>query len=177
MFSINGPPKGYNTTSNQSSYDLVFKDVVINYTNPVALGGIDKYTVNLNLDIDKIYKAELVTGLASFVSDPYDPGNNLYVTIPDTVRKKSVIVDIPQLNNRTVNIPLNNNAKKTIGTNIFCQIPDNYTPLGGQSLIDGKILLANSITTFIGGPPFTAEQVYNPPISNINKLDNIHAYI
>ena len=29
MYSVNGPPRGQNTTSDQSSYDLVFKDIII----------------------------------------------------------------------------------------------------------------------------------------------------
>ena len=58
----NGPPSGANTTTDQNKYDLLFKDVLVNsekrnqdrYPNP------NNYTVTLNLNIDKIYKAELI---------------------------------------------------------------------------------------------------------------------
>jgi len=58
----NGPPGGQNTKANQNKYDLIFKDVLVNsekrntnkYPNP------NKYSVKLNLNIDSIYKAELI---------------------------------------------------------------------------------------------------------------------
>ena len=58
----NGPPSGANTTTDQNKYDLLFKDILVDsdkrnqdlYPNP------HKYTVTLNLNIDKIYKAELI---------------------------------------------------------------------------------------------------------------------
>ena len=60
MFNMNGPPKGFNTVSDQSSYDLVFKDVIVKsenrntnvYPNP------NNYTVTLGEEVTKIYKAE-----------------------------------------------------------------------------------------------------------------------
>ena len=32
MYNSNGPPRGFNVTQDQSSYDLVFKDIIINFT-------------------------------------------------------------------------------------------------------------------------------------------------
>ena len=57
MFSANGPPKGQNVTSNQSSYDIVFKDVIVNYPAlGIPPGFQTKYTVSLPNEFDKIYK-------------------------------------------------------------------------------------------------------------------------
>ena len=63
MYNINGPPRGSNVTSEQSAYDIIFKDIIVKsknrnfntYPNP------NNYTVNLNESIDKIYKAELIS--------------------------------------------------------------------------------------------------------------------
>jgi len=176
MFSINGPPKGYNTTSDQSSYDLVFKDVIVSYIAS-GLPGPEKVSVNLNSEFDKIYKVELITGTIQFIGAPSgsrgDEVNN-YICIPNNVRFKSVVMSIPQLNNKTISIA-NDSDNNNIytGSSIFCQIPDNFTPLGGGDDVGTALTKrpANTISTFIGGPPFSAEQFYNPPLSNINKLD------
>ena len=63
MYNVNGPPRGSNVTSDQSSYDIVFKDIIVKsenrnitiYPNP------NNYTVQLNESMDKVYKAELVS--------------------------------------------------------------------------------------------------------------------
>jgi len=60
---MNGPPRGSNITSDQSSYDILFKDIIIKsenrnttiYPNP------NRYSVALNQIIDKVYKAELIS--------------------------------------------------------------------------------------------------------------------
>ena len=62
MFNVNGPPRGSNVTSEQASYDIIFKDIIVKsqnrnvnvYPNP------NNYTVQLNENITKIYKAELI---------------------------------------------------------------------------------------------------------------------
>ncbi len=62
MYNVNGPPRGSNVTSDQSSYDIVFKDIIVKsenrnmtiYPNP------NNYSVNLNQGMDKVYKAELI---------------------------------------------------------------------------------------------------------------------
>jgi hypothetical protein len=63
MYNMNGPPRGSNVTTEQSSYDIVFKDIIIKsenrntfvYPNP------NNYSVHLNESIEKIYKAELIS--------------------------------------------------------------------------------------------------------------------
>ena len=62
MYNVNGPPRGSNVTSDQSSYDIIFKDIIVKsenrnlniYPNP------NSYTVRLNENIAQVYKAELI---------------------------------------------------------------------------------------------------------------------
>ena len=59
---LNKPPGGANTNVNQLNYDILFKDILVNsekrnilkYPNP------NKYSVLLNLNINDIYKAEII---------------------------------------------------------------------------------------------------------------------
>ncbi len=59
---VNGPPGGANTSYEQNKYDLIFKDILVNsekrntdrYPNP------NDYSVKLNVNLNKIYKAELI---------------------------------------------------------------------------------------------------------------------
>ena len=62
MFNINGPPRGQNVTSDQSSYDIIFKDIIVKSENRnvIIFPNPNNYTVQLNGSIDKIYKAELI---------------------------------------------------------------------------------------------------------------------
>jgi hypothetical protein len=63
MFNANGPPRGPNVTSDQTSYDIIFKDVIVKsknrnlniYPNP------NNYTIRFNENITQIYKAELIS--------------------------------------------------------------------------------------------------------------------
>jgi hypothetical protein len=59
---MNGPPKGFNTTTNQSAYDLVFKDIVVSSSNRNVniYPDPNNYTVNLTVNLQKVYKAELI---------------------------------------------------------------------------------------------------------------------
>lgn len=63
MFNMNGPPKGFNTVSDQSSYDLVFKDVIVKSENrnTIVYPNPNNYTVTLGEEVTKIYKAEIIT--------------------------------------------------------------------------------------------------------------------
>jgi len=62
LININGPPGGANVNVTQNKYDLLFKDILVSsdkrnitkYPNP------NNYNIYLNLNIDKIYKAELI---------------------------------------------------------------------------------------------------------------------
>jgi len=184
MFSLNGAPRGQNVTSDQSSYDLIFKDIIINYPPPISnVSGTypSKYTISLNFEFDRLYKAELIVANVHFntiIATSSLPDS--YNAIPNSVKNSTIIVSIPQLDNITASIAnqqstttngtINNNSNYT--NNVFCQIPDNYTPLGGaNNLVNTSVAPANSISTFIGGPPFSAEQFYNPPLNNISQLD------
>jgi len=164
MFSINGAPRGQNVTSDQSSYDIVFKDVIVNYPPlGVSAGSQTKYSVSLPDEFDKIYRVELVCATVHF------SGTTGTYFIPNSVKNSTMIVSIPQLNNRILNIANSITGSSNYSSNMFCQIPDNYTPLGGGN--GTATNPSNSISTFIGGPPFSAEQFYNPPLSNITQLD------
>ena len=63
MFNVNGPPRGSNVTTEQSSYDIVFKDIIVKsenrnmsiYPNP------NMYSIRLVEQLNKIYKAELIS--------------------------------------------------------------------------------------------------------------------
>jgi hypothetical protein len=60
---MNGPLKGFNTTSDQSSYDLVFKDIIVKSENrnPLKYPNPNNYTISLGEEITKIYKAEIIS--------------------------------------------------------------------------------------------------------------------
>jgi hypothetical protein len=82
----NGPPNGANVNVTQNKYDLLFKDIIISsekrnktkYPNP------NKYSMELNLNMDKIYKAELVDVYIPAATDITvnipTCGNRLYFT-------------------------------------------------------------------------------------------------
>jgi hypothetical protein len=59
---VNGPPGGANTSADQSKYDIVFKDVLVNSLkrNTSKYPYANNYSVDINLSINKIYKAELI---------------------------------------------------------------------------------------------------------------------
>lgn len=85
MYNMNGPPQGYNTTSNQSAYDLVFKDIVVKSTsrNTNMYPNPNNYIVELNVNLQKIYKAELIEVYIPAATDPAvnitPEGNILYL--------------------------------------------------------------------------------------------------
>ena len=71
-YNMNGAPGGANTSNDQSNYDLIFKDIIISssnrnvskYPNP------NNYSVDLNINIDRIYKAELIEVYIPAATDP-----------------------------------------------------------------------------------------------------------
>jgi hypothetical protein len=87
----NGSPKGENTSFNQSKYDLIFKDIIVNsnrrnvniYPNP------NSYSIKLNINIDKIYKAELIDVYIPAATDIAvnipTSGNRLYFSYVSTI--------------------------------------------------------------------------------------------
>ena len=160
MFNMNGPPRGANVNSDQSSYDLIYRDIILN--SNVATLSNNVYSFNLQTDnVNKIYSAEIITATIAFAS-----------AIPTNVRNQCVILNIPQLNGNTTrmasNVTAGNPSQGSLATagNIFCQIPDNNTPL-----IIGANASTNIISLFIGYHKFEAIQYFNPPISNLNKLN------
>jgi hypothetical protein len=58
----NGPPQGANTTLNQNKYDLIFKDIIVDSKkrNYVKYPNPNQYQIDIGLEINKIYKAELI---------------------------------------------------------------------------------------------------------------------
>ena len=158
MYNSNGPPRGFNVTQDQSSYDIVFKDIII--CNQLGTNNGTYYTYNLGTDsINLIYKAEVVSATINFVT-----------SIPTNIKNRALLVSIPQLNGNTTRVA-GNQITSSQGNNnvqgvIFCQIPDNNTPLVQQGVTSN-----NTIHLFIGPHMYDSIQFYNPPISKINKLD------
>ena len=89
MYNMNGPPKGYNTTSDQSSYDLVFKDIIVKSENrnPEKYPNPNSYTVTIGEEISKIYKAEIISVNVPAATDTAvnvsSDGNRLYFKYND----------------------------------------------------------------------------------------------
>lgn len=161
MYNVNGPPRGANVSSDQSSYDLLYKDFIIDS----SLGTFynDVYSYNLQTDnINKVYKAEMISATIVFDSSG----------IPTNIKNSAAIISISQLNGNTTRIAGNRiSGNSSQGSNntqgsIFCQIPDNNTPLTNASVISN-----NTISLLIGPHMYESVQYYNPPISNINRLD------
>ena len=159
MFNMNGPPRGANVNSDQSSYDLIYRDIILN-SNIATIVNND-YLFNLQTDnVNKIYSAELISATIAFAS-----------AIPANVINQCVILSISQLNGNTTRIASNviagNSSQGTLSTagSIFCQIPDNNT-----ALLIGANPSNNIISLFIGYHKYEAIQYFNPPISNLNKL-------
>ena len=160
MFNMNGPPRGANVSSDQSSYDLIYRDIILN--SGLATLANNVYSFNMQVDnIGKVYKAEMISATIAFNG-----------AIPNNIKNACVIVNIPQLNGNTTRVAGNityGNAQQ--GTNstqgtIFCQIPDNNTPLTSASQTSNNI-----ISLLIGPHMYESIQYYNPPVSNLNRLD------
>ena len=181
MFNVNGPPKGSNVTSDQSSYDLIYRDLIV--SSKYGTNGGFNYPMSYNLGTDSIngiYKAELISATVKF---------NGY--IPNSIQNETLILSIPELNGNTTKIACNttnvystynqvwnsvtntydsvpaNGSNSSQGSNIvqgniFCQIPDNNTPLTVSN---------NTISLFVGPHMYESVQFYNPPISKLNKID------
>jgi len=159
-FNMNGPPRGANVSNNQSSYDIIYKDIIFNSNLATVNGNV--YSFNLQTDnIDRIYSAELNAAIIVFAS-----------TIPTNIKNQCVILNIPQLNGRVTTIASNvtpgNSSQGTLSTqgSIFCQIPENNTPL-----LIGTNPSNNTISMFIENHKYESIQYYNPPISNLNRID------
>ena len=185
MYNVNGPPRGFNVVQDQSSYDLVFRDIIVDSSLGTTNATNNMSSYNLGVDsINQIYKAELVSATIKFNTQ-----------IPTSVQNKTIILSIPQLNNKcttiagnisgtgqqtnqvynpatgqytpvtsTVNIPGQGN--NIVQGDIFCQIPDNNTPLTYASATSN-----NAISLLIGSRMYDSIQFYNPPLNKINTID------
>jgi hypothetical protein len=159
MFNVNGPPRGQNVTSNQSSYDLIYRDIIFNSNLGTLNNNIWSFTLQTD-NIDRIYNAEMISATVVFAS-----------SIPTNIKNQCLIVSIPELNGRTTTIASNviagNNSLGSLLTQgaIFCQIPENNTPL-----LIGINPSNNTISMFIENHKYECIQYYNPPISNVNKV-------
>ena len=159
MNNSNGPPKGFNVTSDQASYDIVTKDIIICSNLGTSAKNGTLYSFNINDNINQIYKAELISAAIKF-----------NIAINANVINKTLLVNIPQLNQNTFYVATNTSGKGGIGDNssqsqIFCQIPENCTPVTPGSLVPNNI-----ISLYIGARMFDTVQYYNPPINKLNKL-------
>lgn len=163
-YSSNSYTRGQNNISDQNSYDLIYRDVVVNYNN-IDTHYIDvEYPINLNFNYERIYKAELVAANVHFYNDS---SLNLY-SIPDSVKNSTFLLSIRELNGVSLELGITPDKYHSQYRNgeIFCQIPDNYTPLGGGKDVNPS----NCISTYINNSPYNAIQYYNPPLSNVNRL-------
>jgi len=160
MYNTNGPPRGFNVTADQSSYDLVSKDIIICSGLGTPNGDKTVYSFNIGTDnMSQVYKAELVSATIPFNS-----------AINQNVKNQTLLLSIPQMNQNTFRVASNTLGSSNSGTNptqgaIFCQIPDNYTPLALTGLT------SNTINLFIGARMFDTVQYYNPPINKLNNID------
>ena len=180
MYNANGPPRGSNVTADQSSYDLLYRDVILNSINGTLNTNSQTVSFNMTLDnVNNIYKAELIAATVHFQT-----------SIPNNIQYNSLIVSIPQLNGKTlviagntsgtvinqIQIPGSNppvytnvtGANSSQGNNqiqgdIFCQIPDFSSAL--------TLSTTDTISLYIGPHMYESIQFYNPPISKINRLD------
>jgi len=156
-FNMNGPPRGQNVTNNQSSYDLIYKDIILNSNLATVNNNVYSFTLQTD-NINKIYAAELITATVVF-----DSGG-----IPANVKNQCLILNIPQLNGNVTRIASNvlsgnhSQGNLSVQGSIFCQLPDNNTPLNVSN---------NTMSLFIEYHKYESIQYYNPPISNINRLD------
>jgi len=87
----NGAPDGANVSANQNKYDLIFKDVLVcsdkrniqKYPNP------NNYYIDLNVKLDRIYKAELIDIYIPAATDESvnipTNGNRLYFQFISTI--------------------------------------------------------------------------------------------
>ena len=159
MFNVNGPPKGSNVSSDQSSYDLVYQDIIINYGNVSGSSSAADFSIELNTKIDRLYKAELVNASIQFGK------NGSGSPIPTSVQNSCILLSIKQLNGNTSILPV---SSSTSGSpSFFCQIADNVTPLYANPNTDHNV-----VSMLITCTTFSAVQYYNPPLSKIlNKLD------
>lgn len=148
MFNVNGPPRGSNVVSDQSSYDIIFKDIIVSSTLLTTTNNNATYTVPLNYsEFDKIYKAEIIQANVKF--------NNS--GIPTNVKNNCIILSISELNGNTSFIP----SEVSTINNFFCQIPDNASALGYTN---------GSISLFVGPHMYESIQFYNPPLKRLSKL-------
>jgi hypothetical protein len=160
-FNMNGPPRGANVTNDQSSYDIIYKDMIFNSNLATLFNNVYSFTLQTD-NINKIYSAELTSAIVVF------DGSG----IPVNVKNQCLILNIPQLNGNVTRIASNvqngNNSQGTLGVqgNIFCQLPDNNTPL-----LIGNNPSTNTISMFIQYHKYESKQYYNPPISNLNRID------
>ena len=147
MNTNNGPTKGSNVSYDQDSYDLIYNDIIVDSSFGILSNNI--YSFNVQTTLNKIYKAELISATVVFNS-----------AIPASVKNKALVLSVRQLNGTTSSIACNQYI--STNSNLFCQIPDNCTPLA----------IANTtISLLVGARVYESIQFYNPPISNLNKLD------
>jgi len=156
MYNSNGPPRGFNVTSDQSSYDLVSKDVIICSSLGTVSSDFSQVSFNLGLDnINKIYKAELVSATLKFNT-----------AINTEVINNTILLSIPQMNQNTFRVAGNATKNNITQSSIFCQVPDNSTPI-----TPGGLTSNNIISLFIGARMFDSVQYYNPPMNKLNTID------
>ena len=142
-------------TSLKLSKDIIISSLAGAPSSGSASSNNTGYSFVLGTDnINQIYKAELVTAAIKFNT-----------ALPTNVQNQTLLVSIPQLNQNTFRVAANKLTPNTVQSQIFCQIPDNYTPLALPTSTN------NTISLYIGARMFDTVQYYNPPISKVNNID------
>lgn len=172
MYNVNGPPKGANTLSNQSAYDLIFKDVIINSSkrNVNIYPNQNTYSVDLNTNFNKIYKAELIEVYIPAATDATvnipTTNNTLFFTY-NSINYSVVIQAGTYFSPESVAIELSR-LIALVTLNVYIVYDKNlnrYNFYDSSGVLSINITNSNNISSILG---FTAYNSYSP--SNLLPL-------
>jgi hypothetical protein len=147
MYNANGPPRGSNVINDQSAYDIIYKDIIVDTSN-ISTGHPYSFVMDLGTKIDKIYKAELISATVHF-SSSIASYNTIFVSLGN-------VLDVG-----TTYIVPNNNPNSSGPSNFFVQIPNSSTPLNYTN---------NIISLYLGPHMYESVSYYNPPVNNLKQL-------
>ena len=188
MFNMNGAPKGYNSTSDQASYDLVYKDIIVKSENrdPVKYPNPNNYVVSLGDEITKIYKAEIITANIPAATDIAvnipSTANRLYFNYNDGSSDNYGFIRLQTgtyLSPATVGVELQRQFDNVVGSSlIVCIYNTNYNRYV-FSVPAGKTLTLYPINGTTAGAYTVQESVneslnlYVDPLLNVTNAINI----
>ena len=193
---MNGFPQGANTINDQSNYDLIFKDIIISSgnRNTVKYPNPNNYSIDLNINIDKIYKAELIEVYIPAATDPsvnIPPTSNTlyftYVGIPYTVVIQagtyfSPLAVAQELTRLIRSIPLTTVAiQYDENLNRYNFIDSNYDSSGYTAELSIDIVSSNNIASVLNytqynfsSPDILLPLVSGPEIIKSDSNNNLY---